>query len=106
MDRAMVPGSPERDPSIGKLYVGSRPLNAVPQVLWEVRDRREYGRRLLSILCQHGNFAARLVCLPFHLVYRLYAWMAGLNVTARQPVESGVASSGYLMNERAIWGPL
>jgi glycosyltransferase involved in cell wall biosynthesis len=71
-----------------------------------LRGRRGYGRRLLSLLRQQGNFAAGLVCLPFHLIYRLYAWTVGRNVTSRQPVQSGVTNAAYLKNEPAMWRPL
>jgi SAM-dependent methyltransferase len=47
----MVTDRPERSGLVGKLLVGSSPLNIVPQVLWEVR-----GRRVLDVGCGCGVY--------------------------------------------------
>ncbi len=71
-----------------------------------LRGRREYTRRLWRILRQYGNFTAGLPYLPFHLVYRFYAWMNGLNVPSRKPAPPQMGSPSFLRSQSSMVGSL
>jgi glycosyltransferase involved in cell wall biosynthesis len=67
-----------------------------------LRGRRAYVSQLWPIVRRHGNFPAGLATLPFHLVYRVYAWVAGLNIPRRLPASPTMGSPSLLRGESTL----